>query len=242
MSSRDWRGFRESLKSPINRDDLRLKEGIFYKIEFETGEYYYGISRHSFKRRYQTQTLVGGKSGGVVELAKTKRWDAKIIADGLGWEDLAEIESLVVTKDLIQDPLCLNKNLGGQYSARRYNGESAKPITLVDPHGVEHTFRSGADAAKAVGCSWGEISSVRKGVKSHAKGWHLKGVTPKFTNVNRTITLYRERADGSVEERTWGSVCQAAKDIGAKRTNLTKIINGRRPNGSCNKWKYKNED
>lgn len=231
-NERNWTSFRESSKSLLNREDLRTKEGIFYKIMFETGEYYYGISRHSFKRRYQSQNLAGGKS--LKYKARCCGWDARILASDLGWEELAELEALVVTKELIRDKFCLNKNLGGQYSARRFDGGSAKNITLVDPHGNHHTFRSGAEAAKEIGCTWSEVSTVRKGLKSHCHGWHLQGVKPDKNNKPKKIELRRELPDGKVERKSWDSMSQCAREIGSTTGNLRKMLDGKR--NECKGW------
>ena len=202
----------------LNTHDLSERQGIVYCIKFGSGHYYYGISKRSFKTRYATKNLSKGCPQ-VVECAKTG-WDAKILCDGLGWEDLSEIEALIVDQEMLKDPLCLNKDKGGSYKQGRWEGNNKDAITLVDPDGKEHFFKTQTEASEVIGCGRASISKLKRGENKSVYGWHLVGVKPKKLSQFKSVALEK---DGVC--KIFSSVVSAAKYIGCGRQAISHMIN-----------------
>ncbi len=206
------------MTNPLNTYELSKRQGIVYCIEFGSGHYYYGISKRTFKRRYMSKNL-GRGCPQVVECAKTG-WDAKILCDGLGWEDLSEIEALIVDEELLNDPLCLNKDKGGGYKQAKWNGTHRDAITLVDPKGKKHFFKTQTEASGVIGCSRASVSKLKRGENKSVYGWHLVGTEPKKLSKVTQVSLKKNDIC-----KTFPSVVSAAKYIGCRRQAISHIIN-----------------
>tara|TARA_R100000482_G_C5090543_1_gene130595 strand:- start:135 stop:800 length:666 start_codon:yes stop_codon:yes gene_type:complete len=205
------------MENKLNTYDLSERQGIVYCIEFGSGHYYYGISKRSFKKRYVTKNLSKGCPQ-VVECAKTG-WDAKILCDGLGWEDLSEIEALIVDEEMLKDPLCLNKDKGGSYKQAKWKGNHRAAITLVDPDGKEHFFKTHTEASEVIGCLRTSVSKLKAGTNKSVYGWHLVGVKPKRSRC-KSVALEK---DGVC--KVFPSVKSAEEYIGCGRQAISHIIN-----------------
>lgn len=222
------------MNNPLNTYDLSKRQGIVYKITFGSGHYYYGITKRTFKRRYATKTLSKGCPQ-VVEAAKTG-WDAVVLCDGMGWEELSEIESLIVNEETISDPMCINKHEGGRYYQKKWDGAHRTAIRLVDPEGKLHLFKSHSEAAEHIGCGRPSVTKLKSGENKSVYGWYMPEVGKPKRKMKRSKKVFSIEKDGVV--MSFNSVEKAAKYVNCNRTSMFNVIYPKKGKGkSVYGWK-----
>ena len=120
---------------------------------------------------------------------------------------------------MLKDPLCLNKDKGGSYKQAKWKGNHRAAITLVDPDGKEHFFKTHTEASEVIGCLRTSVSKLKAGTNKSVYGWHLVGVKPKRSRC-KSVALEK---DGVC--KVFPSVKSAEEYIGCGRQAISHIIN-----------------
>lgn len=109
-----------------------FKYHYFYKItKTDTGEYYYGI--------HSTNNLHDGYMGSGTRIRRLlKQFDKNLFKKEIlkyfdNRQDLLDYEESFITKDIIQETLCLNMNLGGNCSREGVTTKGL--VTVIDKNG-----------------------------------------------------------------------------------------------------------
>lgn len=218
---------------PIGYDD----KGVLYKLSFESGHYYYGVTRNSIRQRYGTFSSVKCGSNPTLRNAiKKLSFEVEVLASGLKVPELKELESLIVNRELLSDPKCLNKCLGGVIAPKGFKFPHERIVKLVDPEGKVHTFDSYKEAAKVIGVSAGSISCMMRrhyydGEKpfkywnypKSLRGWHPVGGRANKVFEPKEITFIKNGVS-----KTWSSQIKCCKEIGASIQNVSAVALGKR--------------
>lgn len=219
---------------PIGYDD----EGVLYKLSFESGHYYYGVTRNSIRKRYGTFTSARCGSNPTLRAAiKRLSFEVDVLASGLEVSELKELESLIVNEELISDPKCLNKCLGGVIAPKGFKFPHERIVKLVDPDGKVHTFNSYKDAARVIGVSAASIGCMMRrhyhdgeepfkywNYPKSLKGWHPVGGKAKKVFKPKKITFIKNGVT-----KTWSSQVKCSKELGASIQNVSAVALGKRP-------------
>lgn len=136
-------------------------QGFVYRWTYTpTGEYYIGIHK-------------GTPEDGYIGSGKLFRqrfnetygndWQREILHEGNYYKECVAIEKKIVTKELLQDPLCLNVTTGGRsgyypsgYSSRK-NNYRTKPQE-VTIYGI--TYQTRLNACKTLKISFAELDQI----------------------------------------------------------------------------------
>jgi len=218
---------------PIGYDD----EGVLYKLSFESGHYYYGVTRNSIRQRYGTFASPRcGSNPTLRDAIKKLSFEVEVLASGLKVPELKELESLIVNKELLSDPKCLNKCLGGMIAPKGFKFPHERIVKLVDPKGKVHTFDSYKEAAKVIGVHGGSIGCMMRrhyydgeepfkywNYPKSLRGWHPVGGRAKKVFEPKEITFIKNGVS-----KTWSSQLECCKEIGASIQNVSAVALGKR--------------
>lgn len=83
-----------------------------------------------------------------------------------------------------------------------------------------------AEAAEVIGTSRGNVSGLANGIYNSMKGWHIVGIDPR----KRRSKCVRITLTSGNEIKSFGSLTEAAAELGGSRPNLCKLISGERQN------------
>ena len=218
---------------PIGYDD----EGVLYKLSFESGHYYYGVTRNSIRQRYGTFASPRcGSNPTLRDAIKKLSFEVEVLASGLKVPELKELESLIVNKELLSDPKCLNKCLGGMIAPKGFKFPHERIVKLVDPKGKVHTFDSYKEAAKVIGVHGGSIGCMMRrhyydgeepfkywNYPKSLRGWHPVGGRAKKVFEPKEITFIKNGVS-----KTWSSQLKCSEEIGASIQNVSSVALGKR--------------
>jgi len=218
---------------PIGYDD----EGVLYKLSFESGHYYYGVTRNSIRQRYGTFASPRcGSNPTLRDAIKKLSFEVEVLASGLKVPELKELESLIVNKELLSDPKCLNKCLGGMIAPKGFKFPHERIVKLVDPKGKVHTFDSYKEAAKVIGVHGGSIGCMMRrhyydgeepfkywNYPKSLRGWHPVGGRAKKVFEPKEITFIKNGVS-----KTWSSQLKCSEEIGASIQNVSAVALGKR--------------
>ena len=218
---------------PIGYDD----EGVLYKLSFESGHYYYGVTRNSIRQRYGTFASPRcGSNPTLRDAIKKLSFEVEVLASGLKVPELKELESLIVNRELLSDPKCLNKCLGGMIAPKGFKFPHERIVKLVDPEGKVHTFDSYKEAAKVIGVHGGSIGCMMRrhyydgeepfkywNYPKSLRGWHPVGGRAKKVFEPKEITFIKNGVS-----KTWSSQLECCKEIGASIQNVSSVALGKR--------------
>jgi len=218
---------------PIGYDD----EGVLYKLSFESGHYYYGVTRNSIRQRYGTFASPRcGSNPTLRDAIKKLSFEVEVLASGLKVPELKELESLIVNRELLSDPKCLNKCLGGMIAPKGFKFPHERIVKLVDPKGKVHTFDSYKEAAKVIGVHGGSIGCMMRrhyydgeepfkywNYPKSLRGWHPVGGRAKKVFEPKEITFIKNGVS-----KTWSSQLKCSEEIGASIQNVSSVALGKR--------------
>ena len=213
-------------------------KGVLYKLSFESGHYYYGVTRNSLRCRYGTFKSHHVASNPTLRNAmKRLSFEAQVLAGGMTVSELKELEALIVNKELLDDPKCLNKCLGGVMKPKGFKFPHERIVKIVDPDGKVRTFNSYKEAAKVIGVSAGSISCMMRrhyydgkepfkywNYPKSLKGWHPVGGKARKVFKPKEITFIKNGLT-----KTWSSQVKCSKDIDANIQNVSAVALGKRP-------------
>lgn len=211
-------------------------KGVLYKMSFESGHYYYGITRNSLRDRYGTFSPKRGSNRTLRNAMRDFRFNVNVLAKDMSVDHLKELERLIVSEDTLHDPMCLNKCRGGGGAHADTFFPGQRIVKLVNPQGKVVVFESYKKAAEAIGVNRGSVSTMMLRHENEGKigfnkiywpkslkGWHPVGGEAKKVFESKQVTFIK---NGVL--KTWDSRCDCSKELGASVQNVSAVALGKR--------------
>lgn len=211
-------------------------KGVLYKMSFESGHYYYGITRNSLRDRYGTFPASRGSNRTLRNAMRDFRFNVNVLATDMSVDHLKELERLIVSGDTLHDPMCLNKCRGGGGAPADTFFAGQRIVKLVNPQGKVVVFESYKKAAEAIGVNRGSVSNMMLRHENEGKigfnkihwpkslkGWHPVGGEAKKVFESKQVTFIK---NGVL--KTWGSRCDCSKELDASIQNVSAVALGKR--------------
>lgn len=104
------------MRSTTSNIDL---DHLLYVLHFKKGYFYIGVTNNLKRRLTEHQNI-----------KKHKIQNVHVLIENITEDDAYKIEKIIVNKDLLQHPLCLNRTTGGRYPDNKRKGNPHTEETI----------------------------------------------------------------------------------------------------------------